>query len=244
MTDGLPLADELTAVYARMSGLLLTQETTGTTLQLVTTIAKDTVHHSCGAGATLVSRTGAKTSAGFTDVIVQAADTLQYELDEGPCLTAWAERRMVRIDDTAEDGDWARWRHAALDLGLRSCLSTPMVAEDRAIGAIKVYANEPAAFSDHDERLLALLADQAAAVLANVQAFSDARRISEDLKGALRSRDVINIAKGVLMEREGLDEHAAFDAIVAQSRAAAQVVQQSAETYLRDAGRRVHRQSR
>ena len=40
----------------------------------------------------------------------------------------------------------ARWARAAAPLGLHAALSAPLVAGDRTLGAMKVYAELPAAF--------------------------------------------------------------------------------------------------
>jgi GAF domain-containing protein len=207
----LPLADELGAVYATMSGLLLSQETVGTVLRLVTALALDTIPAADGAGVTLVDGHGRKTTSAATDPLVERADDLQYELDEGPCLAAWAVRTLVRVDDIATERRWPRWAGRAAELGLRAALSAPLVAGDASLGAIKVYATTAGQpFDARAERVLTLFAAQAAILLANVQSQADARRVSEHLKAALRGRDLISQAKGVLMGSRGVDADTAF----------------------------------
>ncbi|HYO38957.1 MAG TPA: GAF and ANTAR domain-containing protein [Nocardioidaceae bacterium] len=216
MVQDLPLADELAAVYARMSGVLLSQETVTTALQLVTALALETVPGSVGAGVTLIEG-GRRTSAAATDALVEQADALQYELDEGPCLSAWAERAVVRVEDTAVEARWSRWCGAVQPLGLRSALSAAMVAGDTALGAIKVYAREPGAYGDRSEHLLTLFAAQAAILLSNMQTHERAQQLSDGLRDALASRDVIGQAKGILMAQDGIDGDAAFAMLAAAS---------------------------
>ena len=107
----LPLADELSAVSARVAGLLLSEETVTTALGLVSSLALDTVPGAVGAGISIVDERGRR-SSGSTDARVEQADALQYELDEGPCLAASAGRRLVRVDDLAADRRWPRWAAA------------------------------------------------------------------------------------------------------------------------------------
>ena len=219
MSD-LPLADELAAVYARMSGLLLSDETVGTALRLVTSLAAQTVPGTAGAGVTLVDDQGRPTSRGSSDDLVSEADRLQYELDEGPCLAAWWQRRLIRVDDVGQDQRFPRWSAQAreLGLGLGSSLSTPLVAGDVSLGALKVYARQPHAYDASAEHLVTMFAAQAAILLANVQSYERAQRVSDQLREALRSRDVIGQAKGILMERERVDDQRAFTLLVAMSR--------------------------
>jgi len=214
--SALPLADELAAVSARMSGLLLTHETVTTALGLVTSLAVQTVPGSVGSGVSLVDESGRRTSAA-TDDRVERADALQYERDEGPCLAATALRQVIRVDDLTHDPRWPRWSAAAQPLGLRAVLSAPLVAGDRALGAMKVYAEVPAAFDAHAERLMALFAAQAAVLVANVQAYERAQRLSDGLRQTVRDRDVVSVAKGVLMARHGVDEDTAFGMLLSRA---------------------------
>ncbi len=211
----LPLADELAGVVARMSGLLLTEETVETSLSVLSALAHETVPGSSGAGVSVVEGSR-RTSAGSTDDQVRAADALQYELDEGPCLTATATRELVVIDDLEEEQRWPRWAAAARQLGLRATLSTPLVAGDTTVGAIKVYSDRPHAFGDVSRQRLTLFAAQAALLVASVQSYHRAERLSERMREAVRDRDLIGMANGVLMGRHGIDEHAALRMLIAR----------------------------
>jgi AmiR/NasT family two-component response regulator len=62
-----------------------------------------------------------------------------------------------------------------------------------------------------------MFAAQAAIFVANVQSFERAHRISEVLRTTVRNRDVISMAKGMLMARDGVDEDTAFALLVARS---------------------------
>jgi len=218
VTEPSPLADELLNVFARMSGVLLTDETVQTALRLISTLAVEAVTGTAGSGLTLVNGRGEPESSASTDGLVERADALQYELEEGPCLAAVAARTIMRVDDTSAEPRWPRWAGEAAQLGLRSCLSAPLVAGDTSLGALKVYGREPGAFDKRDERMLVLFSAQAAVLVANMQAYEAAHRLSDQLKDALRARDVVGQAKGVLMSSRGVDEETAFALLVATSR--------------------------
>jgi GAF domain-containing protein len=210
MDTELPLADELAAVFARMSGLLLSSETVNSALELVTALARETVADTDGAGVTLLDEHGDRVTAAATDPLVSRVDDLQYELDEGPCLTAWERRVLVRVEDLTREDRWPRWVAAAGVTGMRAGLSTPLVAGDEALGALKVYSRHAGAYGDHDEHLLTMFAAHAAVLLANVRSFEDAKRVSDELRDSMRVRDLVNMAKGVLMARESVAERTAF----------------------------------
>ncbi|MGY1634689.1 GAF domain-containing protein [Geodermatophilus sp. SYSU D01186] len=212
----LPLADELSAVFARMSGLLLSEETVASALALVSSLALDTVPGAAGAGVSVIDERGRR-SSGSTDTRVERADALQYELDEGPCLAATAARQLVRMDDVATDRRWPRWSAAAVRLGLRAAMSAPLVVGDTALGALKVYAEVPGTFDVQSEQLLWRFSAQAAILVANVQTHERARRLSEGLRAAIGTRDTVSMAKGVLMARHGVTEEVAFGMLLARS---------------------------
>jgi GAF domain-containing protein len=119
-------------------------------------------------------------------------------------------------------------------------MSAPLVAGDRPLGAIKVYARQPGAFDTRAEHLLMMFGAQAAILLANVQSFEIARRLSDGLKDALRGRDLIAIAKGVLMAREGITEEPAFTMLVALGQQEQKTIREVALGLIKSTTRRGH----
>ncbi|MGY1715802.1 GAF domain-containing protein [Geodermatophilus sp. SYSU D01106] len=233
----LPLADELSVVFARMAGLLLSEETVATSLGLLSALVLETVPGAAGAGVSIVDEQGRR-SAGATDRRVEQADALQYELDEGPCLAAVAGRQLVRVPDLATETRWPRWAAGAARLGLTASLSAPLVAGERTLGALKVYADTPGVLDAHTERLVTMAAAQAAIPVANVQHRERARRASDELRQALAARDLVSTAKGVLMARHGISEEAALGMLVARSGGEAGTLRQAARTVVDSAVRR------
>lgn len=204
------------ALLGQMGSVLLSSETIETTVELVTTLAAATIAGTSGAGVTLARPEG-KRSVAASNALVERADALQYELDAGPCITAWRDRTSVLVDDVATEQRWSRWCAAAAEVGIRSTLSVPLVVADTAIGAIKVYSAEPAAFDAGAERVLELFARQAAILLANTLTLADARRTNNQLTDALQNRDVIGQAKGILLARGATDDEAAFAMLASAS---------------------------
>jgi AmiR/NasT family two-component response regulator len=77
--------------------------------------------------------------------------------------------------------------------------------------------DNPGAFDRHSEQLLTLFSAQAALLAANVQTYSRAKRLSEDMRRAMHKRDLIGVAKGVLMGRHAVDEDTALRMLMARS---------------------------
>jgi GAF domain-containing protein len=150
--------------------------------------------------------------------VVEQADTAQYRLGEGPCLTAWAAEKPVLIQDLHDDPRWPSWRDSVRELPIRSVVSTPLIAGKEAIGAIKLYAATPLAYDAGSVKLLQLLAAPAATLLSHIQGSEAPHKMTEGLQRSLHSRDAINRACGVLMERLGLTQQAALQQLMNQAR--------------------------
>lgn len=220
MAVNLPLADELAAIFARAYELLLTEETVSQALELITAAAEMAVPGAAGAGVTLIDADGRKRTANASNPLVELADARQYELGQGPCLLAWASGEPVLVNDAGNDRRWPEWARAASELGLRSSVSAPLLAGETALGAVKLYARHENSFDHTTVRLLGLFAAQATIFLINVQARESARTLSEDLRDSLAHREIIAVAKGILMARHGLDEETAMQDLLMESRRA------------------------
>jgi GAF domain-containing protein len=222
---------DLAGALSQMSGLLLSRETVDTALELVTTLAATATAGTLGAAVTVVDEHGKRSKAASNSAVEQA-DALQYELDEGPCLTAWRTRELVRIDDTTTDGRWPRWNQAVSPLGVRSVLSAPLLVGEESIGAMKVYCERPMNYGPHDEQVMRLLAGQAAILLANSQSLAEARRLSRQLTDALASRDAIAQATGVLLAQGAAGRQDAFAILAATARESERPVEDVARALL------------
>lgn len=221
---------ELDAVMSQMGAVVLAAETVETMVTLVTALAVQTIPGTTGAGVTLVDARGTRTVAASSPLVEQA-DTMQYRVDSGPCLTAWRDQITVRADDLDSETRWPQWSAQAAGLGIRSILSVPLAAGGTTVGAMKVYSTQPGVYDRRAEELLALFARQAAVLLVNTQTLSDARQLSTDLSQALANRDIIGQAKGVLIAQGATDEQAAFAMLVSAS--------QRTHTKLHDVARQI-----
>jgi GAF domain-containing protein len=229
----LPASSELFTIFGRTKGYLLTEQTAHDAVEALAGVARDVIGAAQGAGVSIIDSFGQRTSVGATDDDVLEADNLQYDLGEGPCISAWATGTPAYIADTlagtnnhtdtdtdtgSDSGDgWQKWMAAAAARGVRSCLSVPLLNKPATLGAMKVYSTVPDAFSDEDQRLLAALARSAAALLGHIQASDTPQRINDEIKESLANRDTIGIARGILMERHGIDKQTAMDQLIEQA---------------------------
>jgi GAF domain-containing protein len=204
-----PLSESLAVLSRYFVGTGTLQET----LQRVAELTEQAIGPADFVGITLPVE-GRERTAVFTDPASPEIDQAQYDTGEGPCLDAMRDRQVHGVESTAEDGPWPAFRRAAADHGIASTLSLPLVVDDAVVGAMNLYARVPRAFAD-DERDAGLqFAAQAAIVLANAQAYWDARELSARLGEAMTSRATIEQAKGILMGARGCTADAAFEALL------------------------------
>ena len=209
------LGDDLSPTVARATGLLMGADTCHALLRLVAATVVHAVQPADGAGVTAPAPDGSPRTREATDPDVLELDALQYSLREGPCLSSWSGRQVLRVIDMRSEDRWPRWARSAADRGYRSSLSAPMVAGDRALGAIKVYARAPDAFTAADESTLSLFAAQAAVLTAAAEGYESAGVLGEHVGTALRRRDLVTRACGVVMGREKVPADAAMAHLMA-----------------------------
>jgi GAF domain-containing protein len=170
----------------------------------VTKAAMELMPGAQAAGILLIGRGGKFDSVADTSDLPAKLDELQMRFNEGPCREAALNEVIVRTDDFRDEERWPKYSAAALELGVMSGLSLKLYTTDRTAGALNMFAFEPRAFTSEDETTgVVLAAHAAAAILASSQ--------GEQLESALSTRDRIGQAKGIIMERFGIDDVQAFE---------------------------------
>jgi GAF domain-containing protein len=208
---GEPARDpELAGRIVRLAGVRLSASTLESILQLVATEARDAVPGCAEAGVSLV-RDRHATTLGATSGHVYEVDLAQYETGEGPCLDAARDQQVHRIEETDSETRWPRFAERASKLGIKSTLSLPMAVDGEPLGALNLYATRPGAFDSAGETAALALVDAAGILLDNAQSHTQAITLARQLEEALRSRAVIEQAKGILIARHGCTPDQAFD---------------------------------
>lgn len=140
----------------------------------------------------------------------RAADRVQYETGQGPCLDAVHQQRTIHLRDMRSEQRWPQFASGARTLGVGSMLVVKLFAHGDDMGALNLFSTRVEAFGAESEHVALLFASHAAVALAGAQ-----RR--DELEHGLDSRDLIGQAKGILMERYGLTGDAAFAVLVRHS---------------------------
>jgi GAF domain-containing protein len=170
----------------------------------VTNAAKELIPGTGSAGILMVGKGGKFDSLAGTDELPHQLDVLQMKFNEGPCVEAAVDETIIRTDDFRTERRWPQYSPAVVEIGILSGLSLKLYTANRTAGALNLFAFEPNAFDAADETIGTVLAAHAAAAIL-------ASREGEELQSALTTRDRIGQAKGIIMERYGVDDIRAFD---------------------------------
>ena len=171
---------------------------------------------SADAGGITVTQDARIDSRYHTADAIGELDELQSRLDEGPCITAAEDppaSGVILADDLAgEDADrWPQYARAAVEAGYRSMCSTQLSSGSQGLrAALNLYSAEPRAFDTESQLVAALFGLQAGVLLYGSENAAQLQR-------AIDSRDVIGQAKGILMERFGVEDSEAFQMLVKSS---------------------------
>lgn len=222
--DGQGPLDPGDAVRA-LAGIVLGGQSFHDVLTEVTRIAKRTIVNATELSVTL--RNGRARTVTASGPLAQDADAVQYDEDEGPCLDALSEGRTVLVNDLREDARWAGYSPRAVDLGVAASMSVPLRVAGEWHGVFNCYATRSHAFDELTVATTEELATYAGIVLNNAGLYFDAATEAAQLGEALRSRAVIEQAKGVLMGQRRCNADEAFQILVRLS--------QEANVKLRDA---------
>lgn len=144
-------------------------------------------------------------------------ETIQEQVDEGPCVDAFEHGEPVVAADVAKDPRWPRFGPMAGEHGVHALLGVPVVLEG-PVGTLNVYSSDRHDWDDAEVEAIQAYARIVASVLRSSVEAHLQTKVTEQLRYALDRRVLIEQAKGILMEREGLAAGAAFERIRARAR--------------------------
>ena len=132
-------------------------------------------------------------------------DEIQQRHREGPCLTAAWEEKTIHVADLETDERFPLYaRDVLTQTPIRSVMAFQLFIAGETMGALNVYAEQAHAFAAETKTIGLIFAAHSSV------AWNAARR-DDQFKRALASRDMIGQAKGMIMERYGVDAVRAFE---------------------------------
>jgi GAF domain-containing protein len=141
-------------------------------------------------------------------------ELFELQSQEGPCLDCYRTGQPVVNQDLATvNGRWPRFAAEALAAGFHSVHALPMRLRGTVIGALNLFHIEPGEMRQADVAAAQAMADVATIGVLQHRAALEAQVLNEQLNHALNSRIVIEQAKGIIAEREGLNMEQAFSTL-------------------------------
>jgi GAF domain-containing protein len=209
--------DALARSVARLEGVDPVDTGLDAALELAVQEADD-VFDVDGAGLMLVGEDGVLRYVVASDEPGRMLEVLQEQFGEGPCVAAFGADRPVLAGDMAADPRWPSVGPLAAGHGIGAVLGVPIDLREGPVGTLNVYAAEPHRWDDADVAAIQAYTRVIASLLrAAVQAHVKGRA-ADQLARALDHRVVLEQAKGIIMERRGLDQQAAFELLRSRAR--------------------------
>lgn len=197
--ESLDLADAL----AQAARDINTRQSLPDVLQRLVETAQNALPGVDHVGISITHRDGRVETLAATDPLVLALDELQYELNEGPCLSAIREHDIVVVNLAEQDPRWPRFMERATELGLRSQMGLRLFSEDETLGGLNLYSTQSDTIDPDVVSVAMMFASHIALALGKA-------RLEGNLSAGLQSRQLIGQATGIVMERYGLDQDRAF----------------------------------
>lgn len=158
-------------------------------------------------------------------------DAVQY-LDDGPCVAAVRDDELIEVPeggDVLDERRWSLYARAAGHFGVRSSLSVPVHLGGVVVGGLNVYAATTDAFEGRADRVAALVQAPASEAIRDADLSFATRQEAARTRRRLEERIAVEVAAGMLAEREGITvEEASVRLEVAADRAGVPVARLAA----------------
>jgi GAF domain-containing protein len=205
--------DEATReAFAALSGISFATHSLGEVLRRTAELAVASVPGADEVSITLLDDHDHARTVAFSGSLATVLDERQYAIGFGPCLDAAQSGQTIRIDDTAREERYAEFAATARRAGVHSTVAIGMPLSYEGLAAMNVYCRTPGAPLTEEARAAArAFADHAAVTIANAALLASRTRVAEQLTTAMRTRAVIEQAKGVVATMCACDPEEAFE---------------------------------
>lgn len=162
-------------------------------------------------GILLIDQRGALRVAAASSEAARLMELFELQNGEGPCRDCCQTGQAVSAPDLAVAASrWPEFSARANEVGFSAVFALPLRLRGNVIGALNLFYAEPGPLRQEQAALAQALADVATIGILQERAIRERELLAEQLQTALNTRVVIEQAKGVIAERNGLDLDAAF----------------------------------
>jgi GAF domain-containing protein len=190
-----------------------------------------------GAGLTLAHEDGPPRWVATTDRAMELLEQIQEDFGEGLCLAAYAEDRVVAVEDLRRVPRWDRIAAVVGQLQVRGMVSVPVRLAGQPVGTLNAYSTSPRAWSAQEIDALEALAAVTADLVRTATELANREVEVAQLRQALVGRVWIEQAKGVLAGTQGISPDTAFQQLREQARSSRRKLADLAREVVQDAQR-------
>ncbi|MDR6685403.1 transcriptional regulator with GAF, ATPase, and Fis domain [Arthrobacter sp. 1088] len=191
-----------------------------TVLQGVTAFAARALTKAAGVpidcALTLRRRKRTATVAGSSDKAV-LLDRIEQKLGKGPCVDALNVGTPMLLDDVTTDASWPEYSLVLAEAGCQSALGVPMDLGETSEAVLNFFASEPGLFTPEVVDEAAAFADIAGSTLRLAIRIENLEQLNTDLKTAMGTRTVIDLACGAIMSQNHCTQEEAFAMLTSAS---------------------------
>ncbi len=202
--------------FAQLGRLSFEDSSMHDLLQRVAELSKQVIPGVAEASVSLIADDRPTTPA-FTGQLAMDLDQSQYAHGYGPCLEAAVGQEIREITDAREETRWPGYIPVCVARGSLSSLSVPVPVRDNIQAALNLYGREAHAFDATSHATGREFASYAAVAVRNMHLYETTREWATNLDAAMRSRAVIEQAKGILMSQRRCDAAEAFSLLAEAS---------------------------
>lgn len=163
------------------------------------------------AGVMLVGSDGVLRVVASSSDEMHVLEVLEEQAEEGPCFDTYRTGEPVLNQELAAGGErWPQFAPAATAAGFRMVQAFPLRLRGVTLGALTLFHVDTSGMDATAAAFAQAFADVATIAVLQHRVAREALLVNEQLSEALASRVVIEQAKGMVAQHEGLDMYGAF----------------------------------
>lgn len=193
-------SDDLVNLLQQLAEVLQTQRTLGAALAGIAEAATVSVP-GCDAASIAISIAGRPATAAVTARVALELGMVQYDTQDGPCLTAFQSMSTIRVDLMEQGDAFPHFAPAARRKGVRGVLSVPATWGAEVVATLNLYSRS-GPFDESAESIASVLGAQVAIAVSRSPEFAAARGVVEQAQRDADDEADVNLAAGLLMVNE------------------------------------------
>lgn len=171
------------------------------------------------AGFMLVAPEGDLRLVASSSEAMRVVELFELQAQEGPCVDCYhTGEPLLNQHLSRAKNRWANFAPVALKAGFRSVHALPLRLHGATVGAVNLFRVDEQSIDPAEVLAAQALADMATIAIVQSRATAESQEMNEQLSYALKSRVLIEQAKGMLAQSGRLDMEDAFAKLRAYAR--------------------------